>query len=99
MDMNARFCQILLKQAMADLTGREAEHFRRHCSALKMTSLSRGYYLVEWRDAGDGGDTFTMEVQADNVAHAKATAINDWLEYFAEGKRAAGWPPRPLTPR
>lgn len=95
MDPNARFCRILLQLAMKDLTGREAEHFRANCSALKMTSLSRGHFLVEWSKANmNNGRTFALEVQADNVAEAKAKAINGWLEHHAERARAMNWPPR-----
>jgi biotin-(acetyl-CoA carboxylase) ligase len=95
--MNAQFCRILLQQAMKDLTGREAEHFRANCSAMKMSGF-RGYYLVEWRQASmDNGRTFTLEVQADNVAEAKAKGINHWLEHHAERARTANWPPRDGT--
>lgn len=92
MDINAQFCRILLQQATKDLTGREAEHFRANCNA---TKISRSEYLVEWSNAGMCGcRTFTTEVRADNVAEAKAKAINEWLEHHAERARAANWPPR-----
>jgi hypothetical protein len=93
-DMNAKFCQIMLRQAMLDLTGRELAHFRKNCSAIKMSGF-RGYYLVEWSNADmSNGRTFTLEVQADNAADAKTKGINNWLEHHAERARAANWPPR-----
>lgn len=95
-DPNARFCRILLQLAMKDLTGREADHFREHCSVLKISGF-RDQYLVEWSnaDSNDSG-TFALEVQADNVADAKAHAVRHWLEHHAETMRARDWPPRDL---
>lgn len=96
MDVNVRFCRILLQQAMKDLTGHEADHFREHCSAIKMHGF-RGYYFVEWSNAdGNTGRPFSLEVEADNVAEAKAKAILYWLERHAVALRTRGWPPRNL---
>lgn len=86
MDMNKRFCQILLAQAKLDLTGRELRHFNKNVGCLKMSGF-RDYYLVEWPNMGEAGRTYALEVQADNANDAKAKAINKWLETHAPAAR------------
>lgn len=96
MDINVRFCRILLQRAMKDLTGREAEHFRENAAVMKISG-SRGDWLFEWSNADTvAGRTFTLELQADNAADAKAKGINEWLESHAVALRALDWPPREL---
>jgi hypothetical protein len=95
MDINARFCKILLKLARKDLTGREVEHFDQHAHAMR---IDRSTFLFEWygADSRPGHRVFTTEVQADNVADAKAQGINEWLTNHSVALRAVDWPPRQL---
>ena len=86
MDMNKKFCQIMLAQAKLDLTGRELLHFNKHAGCLKMSSF-RGWYLVEWPNMGEAGRTYSIELEADNANHAKAQAIQKWLETQAPAAR------------
>jgi hypothetical protein len=92
-DRNRRFCRILLRQAMLDLTGREVAHFKANVRCTRVL-FTRGEYLVEWPLMNASGGMFRFEVRADNSDHAKAQAINNWLEYHAEECRAKGYPPR-----
>jgi hypothetical protein len=90
--LNARFCRILLQQALLDLTGRELAHYRKHAAVLRMSGFN-GFWFFEWSDnAANGGGNFSCEVQADNAAHARALGVAKWLEYHAEAKRCQNWP-------
>lgn len=83
-DINIRFCQLLLKSAMETLTKEERADFRRNSGTLRLHIGRSSTYLVEWpkKDSETGG-TYAWEDQADNAYDAKAKAINHWVEHHA----------------
>jgi hypothetical protein len=105
MDMNLRYCMILLQQTMLDLTARELRHFRANVGIVRQNSFGGTYHVVEWPKMDKDGGTYMWEGQSDNRYHAKAEAIGDWLKVHAPSVRARhlekGFPeevPAPVEP-
>lgn len=49
MDINQRFCNLLLRSTQDDLTRRELNDFRQNAGTLRSSGFgSNGYYTVEW---------------------------------------------------
>lgn len=86
--INRKFCNLLLQQAVLDLTGRELRHFRANVGCLRIRVSCRTWYLVEWPKMSADGSLYQWEGEADTAAHAKYQAIGHWLKEHAPKVRA-----------
>lgn len=88
-DINIRFCALMLRMTMRDLTTNEAADFRKNQGTLCSEARpGRRQYLVEWPKMSKDGRTFAWEGHADNANDAKAKALQNWLEHHSPQVRA-----------